>query len=173
MTDDTDFFGAGAGSMHVVQLVEEVKDRTGLAMRNEDVFMNTSLKDFVNSFFVVRRYRIRSIKKLFSCEFFLHFSTFARGGAAKEELAFDAVRMHANKMDLTFPRQLYIDGRFVDGSSGKRLKLFNPNDESLICEVETATKADVDKAVAAAEKAFAEGEWSKMSARERGNLLYK
>src|SRR5437588_8863989 len=33
-------------------------------------------------------------------------------------------------------------------------------------------KADVDKAVAAARKAF-EGKWSKMSARDRGRLLYK
>ena len=27
--DSTDFFGCGAGSMHVVQLVEEVKERAG------------------------------------------------------------------------------------------------------------------------------------------------
>ena len=33
-------------------------------------------------------------------------------------------------------------------------------------------KADIDKAVAAARKAF-EGKWSKMSARDRGRLLYK
>ena len=30
-TDDTDFFGAGAGSMNVVQLVEEVKEKAGTA----------------------------------------------------------------------------------------------------------------------------------------------
>ena len=28
--DDTDFFGAGAGSMNVVQLVEEVKEKAGM-----------------------------------------------------------------------------------------------------------------------------------------------
>ena len=29
-SDDTDFFGAGAGSMNVVQLVEEVKEKAGM-----------------------------------------------------------------------------------------------------------------------------------------------
>ena len=28
--DETDFFGAGAGSMNVVQLVEEVKEKAGM-----------------------------------------------------------------------------------------------------------------------------------------------
>lgn len=36
-----------------------------------------------------------------------------------------------------------------------------------------ADKKDVDDAVIAAQKAFEEGEWSKISARERGKLLYK
>jgi len=45
------------------------------------------------------------------------------------------------------------------------LQLYNPHDESLICEVESAGIEDVDLAVAAAEKAFYEGEWGKMSAR--------
>ena len=33
--------------------------------------------------------------------------------------------------------------------------------------------ADVDKAVKAAHKAYHEGDWGRMSARERGSLLFK
>ena len=41
---------------------------------------------------------------------------------------------------------------FVDATSGKKTKLYNPHDESLICEVDVANAADVDKAVRAADK---------------------
>ncbi len=54
VVDETDFFGCGAGSMHVVQLVEEVKERAEVAIANEDVFMNTTFGDFINAVFTVR-----------------------------------------------------------------------------------------------------------------------
>ena len=41
-----------------------------------------------------------------------------------------------------------------------------------LAEVAEADKADIDKAVIAARRAF-EGKWSKMSARDRGRILYK
>lgn len=68
--------------------------------------------------------------------------------------------------------QLFIDGQFVDAESGKTFKTPNPATGETFAEVAEADKADVDKAVAAARKAF-EGKWSKMSARDRGRLLYK
>lgn len=40
-------------------------------------------------------------------------------------------------------------------------------------KVQCASVKDVNKAVDAAKKAFESGEWSKISARERGQLLYK
>jgi len=74
----------------------------------------------------------------------------------------------------TTPRryQLFIDGQFVDAESGKTFKSPNPATGETFAEVAEADKADIDKAVAAARKAF-EGKWSKMSARDRGRLLYK
>src|SRR5260370_9609306 len=74
----------------------------------------------------------------------------------------------------TTPRryQLFIDGQFVDAESGKTFKSPNPATGETFAEVAEAGKADVDKAVAAARKAF-EGKWSKISARDRGRLLYK
>src|SRR6059036_3338291 len=74
----------------------------------------------------------------------------------------------------TTPRrcQLFINGEFVDAESGKTFNSPNPATGETFAEVAEADKADVDKAVAAARKAF-EGKWSKMSARDRGRLLYK
>src|SRR5688572_24057295 len=64
-------------------------------------------------------------------------------------------------------QQLFIDGQFVDSESGKTFTSPNPATGETFAEVAEADKADVDKAVAAARKAY-EGKWSKMSARDRG-----
>ena len=69
-------------------------------------------------------------------------------------------------------QQLFIDGQFVDSESGKTFTTPNPATGETFAEVAEGDKADVDKAVAAARKAY-EGKWSKMSARERGRLIYK
>src|SRR5258705_4433678 len=68
--------------------------------------------------------------------------------------------------------QLFIDGQWVDAESGKTFTTPNPATGETLAEVAEADKADIDKAVIAARRAF-EGKWSKMSARERGRLLYK
>ena len=53
--------------------------------------------------------------------------------------------------------QLFIDGHFVDAESGETLATLNPHDNSTIAEVALAGRADIDKAVAAAERAFPAG----------------
>jgi len=68
--------------------------------------------------------------------------------------------------------QLFIDGKWMDAESGKTFETPNPSTGATLAEVAEADKADVDKAVAAARRAF-EGKWSKMSARDRGRLMYK
>src|ERR1043165_8017993 len=68
--------------------------------------------------------------------------------------------------------QLFIDGQWVDAESGKTFETPNPATGATLAEVAEGDRADIDKAVAAARRAF-EGKWSKMSARERGRLLYK
>jgi len=68
--------------------------------------------------------------------------------------------------------QLLIDGQWVDAESGKTFTTPNPATGETLAEVAEADKADIDKAVAAARRAF-EGKWSKISARDRGRLLYK
>ncbi len=71
------------------------------------------------------------------------------------------------------PTQLLINNEWVNSVSGKRFATINPATGEVICEVAEADAADVDKAVKAARTAFSSGEWSKMSATGRGELLYK
>src|SRR5260221_14741427 len=68
--------------------------------------------------------------------------------------------------------QLLIDGQWIDAESGKTFTTPNPSTGQTLAEVAEADKADIDKAVTAARRAF-EGKWSKLSARDRGRLLYK
>jgi betaine-aldehyde dehydrogenase len=67
--------------------------------------------------------------------------------------------------------QLFIDGRFVDALSGQTLPTLNPHDNSTIADVAMAGQADVDLAVAAADRAFPA--WSRMAAADRGRILLK
>ena len=53
--EDTDFFGAGAGSMDVVRLIEEVKEEAGVTLTNEEVFMATQFKDFCKTLVIISR----------------------------------------------------------------------------------------------------------------------
>ncbi|MCA1573068.1 MAG: betaine-aldehyde dehydrogenase [Acidobacteria bacterium] len=68
--------------------------------------------------------------------------------------------------------QLFIDGQWVDAESGKTFTTPNPATGENLAEVSEGDKADIDKAVSAARRAF-EGKWSKISARDRGRILYK
>src|SRR5260370_41980519 len=80
----------------------------------------------------------------------------------------------AQTAESTTPRKykLFIDGQWVDAESGKTFTTPNPSTGEPLAEVPEADAADIDKAVAAARRAF-EGKWSSMSARDRGRLLYK
>lgn len=71
------------------------------------------------------------------------------------------------------PTQLLINNEWVNSASGRRFETINPATGEAICEVAEADAADVDKAVSAARSAFKSGEWPKMSATRRGELLYK
>lgn len=148
--ENTDFFDSGAGSMDVVRLVEEVKDLNNLELQNEDVYMNTTFEEFSTA----------AVSK-------------SRGGSGAKEIVYDGVELEINKMTIKFPTQMFIDGVFVNSDSGKTTSVINPTNEAEICRVQSGSVNDVDRAVKAAKKAFDEGEWSKISARERGQLLFK
>ena len=50
--------------------------------------------------------------------------------------------------------KLFIDGEFVDAEGGASLDVFNPATGEKISKIADASKADVDRAVSAARKAF-------------------
>ncbi|MFM5923614.1 MAG: aldehyde dehydrogenase family protein [Novosphingobium sp.] len=61
--------------------------------------------------------------------------------------------------------QHYIDGKWVDSEGGVRREVINPATEEPVSAITVGTKADVDKAVAAARKAFKS--WSQTTREER------
>jgi len=70
--------------------------------------------------------------------------------------------------------QLFINNEFVNAESGKTFPTYNPCTEEVICQVQEGDKADVDKAVKAAQAAFAlDSSWRTMDASDRGKLLLK
>src|SRR3954469_9049708 len=70
-------------------------------------------------------------------------------------------------------KQLFINNEWQDASGGKMLDVINPATEEVIAEVASADQADVDPAVEAARAAM-RGPWAtKMSARDRGKLVWK
>lgn len=71
------------------------------------------------------------------------------------------------------PGQLFIGGKWVDAQSGKTFPTINPATREIITQISEAGPSDVDAAVQAAREAFDSGPWSKLSAMERGRLLWK
>ncbi|MEZ0267543.1 MAG: aldehyde dehydrogenase family protein [Phycisphaerae bacterium] len=69
--------------------------------------------------------------------------------------------------------KILIDGKWVNSTSGRTFETINPATGEVIAHVAEGEKPDVDKAVKAARKAFDKGPWRKMSARERGRIMYK
>src|SRR5215510_6989574 len=72
------------------------------------------------------------------------------------------------------PGKLLIGGQWVEGS-GKAFETTNPATGEVLTTVSEASEKDVDQAIAAARKAFDEtaGPWRKMSASERGKVLWR
>src|ERR1700693_1444326 len=78
----------------------------------------------------------------------------------------------ANKAKLA-PGRLLIDGQWTDGS--KKFDTINPATGEVLTQVVEASPEAVDRAVLAARKAFEDrsGPWRKMSASERGRLVWR
>jgi phenylacetaldehyde dehydrogenase len=71
------------------------------------------------------------------------------------------------------PRKMLIDGKWVDAVSGKTFPTYNPATGEVLAQIAEGDKQDIDIAVKAARRAFESGPWSKMSATQRGKLIWK
>ncbi len=71
------------------------------------------------------------------------------------------------------PGRLLIDGEWVDGS--KKFDTINPATGDVLTQIAGASAQDVDRAVQAARRAFEDrtGPWRKLSASERGRVIWR
>jgi acyl-CoA reductase-like NAD-dependent aldehyde dehydrogenase len=70
------------------------------------------------------------------------------------------------------PGRLFIEGQWTASSGGTR-DLLDPSTGKVITTVAEASQQDVVKATTAARRAFDEGRWASMPARERGRILHR
>jgi len=67
--------------------------------------------------------------------------------------------------------KMYIDGKFIENTSGKWIDVLNPSTEEVIAKMPDGTVEDVKKAIDAAE--VAQLKWEKIPAVERASYLIK
>lgn len=71
------------------------------------------------------------------------------------------------------PRRMFVDGQWVDALSGRRFDTVDPATEQVITTVPHSGPEDVERAVAAARRAFSDGPWPAMTPAERQKVLWR
>jgi phenylacetaldehyde dehydrogenase len=71
------------------------------------------------------------------------------------------------------PRQLFIGGQWREAASGKTFETPDPATGQTLARIAEGDAADVDLAVRAARTAFEDGPWSRMTASDRGRVIWK
>jgi phenylacetaldehyde dehydrogenase len=71
------------------------------------------------------------------------------------------------------PRQLFINGQWADAASGKTFATPDPATGETLANIAEGDAEDIDRAVRAARRAFEEGPWSRMTASERGRIIWR
>jgi len=74
---------------------------------------------------------------------------------------------------LSKPRKMLINGKWVDSVSGKTFPTYDPSTGEVLARVAEGDRADIDQAVKAARAAFDTGPWSRLTASERGRMIWK
>src|SRR5262245_37210869 len=76
----------------------------------------------------------------------------------------------SGRIEVTVP-SLYIDGDWVASADGTCSPVINPSDGSVVAEVDVATDAQVQAAIAAARRAFDTTDWPWSRTRDRAAIL--
>ncbi len=71
------------------------------------------------------------------------------------------------------PYPMFIDGAWVTSQGGETFPVLDPNTNDVIASISQAGAPEVEAAVRAARRAFDEGPWGTLTARDRGILLGK
>ncbi len=74
---------------------------------------------------------------------------------------------------LASARKMFINGKWVSSVSGKTFPVYNPATGEVMAQVAEGDREDINVAVKAARNAFESGAWPRMSASERGRLVWK
>ena len=74
---------------------------------------------------------------------------------------------------LAKPKRLFIDGGWIEAASGKTFSVADPATGQTIAQVPEGDAVDIDRAVAAARRAFESGDWPSMTPSDRGKLLWR
>jgi betaine-aldehyde dehydrogenase len=70
-------------------------------------------------------------------------------------------------------RKNWIDGKWTDSVGGQKTAIENPATHEKIAEVANSSRADVDRAVQAAKKAYYDGRWTGLARGDRQNMIWK
>jgi phenylacetaldehyde dehydrogenase len=89
--------------------------------------------------------------------------------------ATEAIRINENVSKyVAKPRQMLINGKWVNAASGKTFPTYNPATGEVLANVAEGDREDIERAVAAARAAFDSGPWTKkITPSERGRLIWK
>ncbi len=71
------------------------------------------------------------------------------------------------------PIKMLIGGQWVEAASGKTFETINPSNGKVLAQVAEGEREDINRAVAAARKAFERGAWPRLTPSQRGRLLWK
>ncbi|MBD9558126.1 aldehyde dehydrogenase family protein [Ensifer sp. ENS03] len=69
--------------------------------------------------------------------------------------------------------QMLIGGKWVDSAEGRTIERVAPGHGVVVSRYQAGTKADAEKAIAAARRAFDEGTWPRMTASQRSLVLLR
>ena len=70
-------------------------------------------------------------------------------------------------------QKMLINGKWVQSASGKTFATYNPASGEVLSQVAEGDREDIDRAVNSARAAFDTGPWSRLTASERGRLIWK
>jgi len=94
-------------------------------------------------------------------------------GASGLNIALNPQKNPLNDQGLLRYGRMLIDGEWVDAASGETFDSVYPGNGQVVGKVAAGGSEDIDRAVAAARRAFEEGAYRKMNGADRGMLLWR
>ena len=79
----------------------------------------------------------------------------------------------AEATKISVPEGQFVDGTWIAGDGAPPLVVTSPRDGRMVAELPQASASDIDRAVAAARRAFDDGPWPRLPARERAAYLLR